>query len=1058
MATDARPQNFRPEPGNDPVNTVAPSTGRVSEPVSWCAPADTTARHLDLSGDDWQFRLFASARSAQAAAPLPFTDGHESSRKAPSWSQIRVPSHWALTGGPSWLRGRPAYTNVQFPFPTNPPFAPDENPTADYRRTFEVSGDKLRGSSRVLLRVAGIESIGIISLNSREVGVFRGSRLQQDFDVTELLRRGKNTLDIRVHQFSAMSYAEDQDQWWLPGIFREIELVFCPRGGIDDVRVTPSFNHLTGSGEALVEVCADASAFPLTVTLPELKLRKRIAGTDADGVGRAVLRADSVEPWSAEVPRLYEIKVSSKGETRRVRTGFRTVTITSSALGEPQLTVNGRKVVFLGVNKHETHPDLGRVFDEAQTKSDLQLMKQHNINAIRTSHYPPHPRLLEMCDELGFWVIDECDLETHGFELHDWRGNPSDDPTWRETLVDRAERMVRRDYNHPSIVMWSLGNESGTGANLAAMAQLIRRLDPERPIHYEGDYDGRYTDVYSRMYARLHEMESILSPEGPFTFAEPINRAHLRSKPFMQCEYLHTMGNGPGALREHVAQFFNHPRHHGGFLWEWRDHGIRSWTRDGREFFAYGGDFGEEVHDGNFVMDGLLLPDGTPSPAMAEVKQAYAPVKLTITQGEDGPLLHAVSRLHSRRSDFLNCSVSLVSDAPHGHGSTVAQPAIATEVRVPLDLAPGEETTVKLADLTDSPIGPDTIVTAVLTLAGDEPWAKAGSHVASAQYVPAPQRALWRDAAGVGGPQASRKPRTRRSRGRNQQALEFNAEGRLVKLFGQEVRDARATFWRAPTDNDEGAPRFGYRSVDPAENESGAMEESSAAFWRGMGLDRMHARIEELREERGSLYRRLRFAAADAERAITVSETWSWDEECADFRLEIQPDANWNGTWPRAGYLLALPADYRRAHWFGYGPDEAYPDSRDAAALGVWDAEEDELFFPYSRPQETGHRPGLRTLLVRGARVPGLRVDTFPDRSLDARFDYRPGFSLLPWSEHELTRAQHPYELPTPRSSYLVFDAAQHGLGSRSCGQDVLPQYALTPRALTVLLRLRRER
>ncbi len=350
---------------------------------------------------------------------------------------------------------------------------------------------------------------------------------------------------------------------------------------------------------------------PARVLVPEL-------GVDA-AAGETVA-AGPVEPWSAERPRLYDGELRAAGETVPLRIGFRTV-----AIEDGELRVNGRRVLLRGVNRHEWDPDRGRALTEEAMRRDVELMKRHNVNAVRTSHYPPHPRFLELCDELGLYVIDECDLETHGFEPLGWRGNPSDDPRWRAAYLDRIARTVERDKNHPSVIMWSLGNESGVGCNLAAMAAWVRGRDPSRPLHYEHDLTSsllRRPQPHVR-HARRGRRASGAGRSR--RWRTPELDARRRALPFLQCEYAHAMGNGPGGLAEYQALFERHPRCQGGFVWEWIDHGIRRPQRD----FAYGGDFGEPLHDGNFVADGLVLPDRTPSPGLLELKAVFAPLRIT---------------------------------------------------------------------------------------------------------------------------------------------------------------------------------------------------------------------------------------------------------------------------------------------------------------------------------------------------------------------------------------------------------------------------------------------
>ena len=459
------------------VSDTTPGRGALRPARSWLH-SDAPSRSLN---GPWRFRLSPTASVAEDFA----ADGFDDS----GWDSIPVPSHWVLQGDGAY--GRPIYTNVQFPFPIDPPHVPDENPTGDYRRHFDVPAD-WSDAERVVLRFDGVESLFKVWVNGDEIGSASGSRLAHEFDVTSSVRPGDNVVAVRVHQWSAASYVEDQDQWWLPGIFRDVTLIARPAGGIEDVWLRTGFDN--GRGRIETEITADATAFPVTLRLPELGI-EQVWATAADV---APLDVDGVEPWSAEQPRLYDVTVSTAAESIALRVGFRTVEIRGD-----QFLVNGRRVVFHGMNRHETHPERGRVFDEEHAREDLARMKRFNVNAIRTSHYPPHPRLLDLADELGFWVILECDLETHGFDKLDWVGNPSDDPAWREAYLDRIQRTVERDKNHPSIVIWSLGNEAGTGSNLAAMSAWVHARDTGRPVHYEGDHAGEYTDIYSRMYASV---------------------------------------------------------------------------------------------------------------------------------------------------------------------------------------------------------------------------------------------------------------------------------------------------------------------------------------------------------------------------------------------------------------------------------------------------------------------------------------------------------------------------------------------------------------------------
>ena len=380
---------------------------------------------LSLNGD-WKFRWSPGAAGLGDTAANPDFDDA-------AWDTIPVPSHWVLPGTSAKAAdgryGRPIYTNIRYPFPIDPPHVPDENPTGDHRRTFELPD---WSADRILLRFDGVESVYRVWLNGVEIGVGKGSRLVQEFDITGVARPGQNVILVRVHQWSSMSYLEDQDQWWLPGIVRDVTVLGRPLGALDDVWLRAQY-AADGTASIEPEIIASESAFPIVIRIPELGVEQRFAHPSEIGA----FSVGQVEPWSAEVPRLYETSVSSTDETVILRLGFRRVRIDGDVL-----SVNSRKVIFRGVNRHETHPVLGRMFDEQYARADLIMMKQAGINAIRTSHYPPHPRVLDLADELGFWVIDECDYETHGFEVCDWQGNPSDDPRWEQACLDRMERIL----------------------------------------------------------------------------------------------------------------------------------------------------------------------------------------------------------------------------------------------------------------------------------------------------------------------------------------------------------------------------------------------------------------------------------------------------------------------------------------------------------------------------------------------------------------------------------------------------------------------------------------
>ncbi|WP_026819100.1 glycoside hydrolase family 2 TIM barrel-domain containing protein [Arthrobacter castelli] len=1026
---------------------------------------DSDAPRLSLNGQ-WRFRLLDHApglsygtldRGGSGVAGDADTEGPDDVGAVAfddsGWEHIQVPGHWVLQGDGQW--GQPIYTNVRYPFPVDPPHVPDENPTGDYRRRFDVPGDWAT-AERVVLRFDGVESTYRVWLNGREVGVGKGSRLVQEFDVTDDVAPGENLIVVRVHQWSDASYLEDQDQWWLPGIFRDVTLEARPHGGLDDVWLSTGYRD--GQGLLSPEITAGEHAYPVTLRVPELGIEQtwqRPGDVEPVSIGH-------VEPWTADTPRLYEAEVASSAETVKLRVGFRTVEI----IGD-RFLVNGRRVVFHGVNRHEAHPDRGRVFDEQHARADLCRMKQFNVNAIRTSHYPPHPKLLDLADEIGFWVIDECDLETHGFEANGWIDNPSDDPAWREAYIDRIERTIERDKNHPSIIMWSLGNESGTGMNLAAASGWAHQRDPERPVHYEGDYTGAYTDVYSRMYSSVPETESIGRDDSSelLLACNAAESARQRSKPFILCEYAHAMGNGPGGLDQYEDLVHRYPRLHGGFVWEWRDHGIRTTTREGTEYFGYGGDFGEVLHDGNFVMDGLVLSDDTPSPGLHEFKAVVQPVRFEF--GDASVLI--TNEQHSADTSHLvfRWTLEYDGDAADGGELDVAsgKPAAGESSRVELPA-------FQPADNAES------WLTLTAELREDTAWAPKGHVVASAQrdvthpavrmrLVTPARPAVVEQTAGGRNPGVDRSAagamvpgpasgRLEPSNGTLQLGPATFDGGRLTELGGVPVKGPRLQLWRAPIDNDRRSAFGSYHRIDPrADLGHGHPEPSLEEQWRAAGLDRLEHRVDSVEASPTQLRTRIRSGAASEARAVWTQTTWTLvdspgsDEPELLLRIEMMPTTGWDILWPRLGVRFDLPSTISGADWFGTGPHESYPDSRNAAGTGRFQAGIEELTFGYARPQESGHRSDMRWLRLLDEGKP--RMDLIAQRDTSGRL---PGFTLARNTAEDMATAGHQHELPASAHTYLYLDAAQHGVGSRACGPDVWPDFALSPVARNLEFRV----
>jgi beta-galactosidase len=937
---------------------ASPGTGTLP-PRAWYATSD--AARLSLDGT-WRLRLAGRADAHDASFAAPGFD-------ASGWAEVAVPGHWVLQGDGAF--GAPAYTNTGYPFPMDPPRVPTENPTGDHLRTFELPADWPGGCT--VLRFDGVESCARVWLNGTELGEFKGSRLPHEFAVDGLLRPGRNVLAVRVHQWSSGSYLEDQDQWWLPGIFRDVTLLHRPDGAGADFFVHAGYDHAGGTGTLRV----DASV-PGRVTVPEL-------GIHAVATGEEV--TVPVAPWTAETPRLYDGELALPGERIPLRIGFRTV-----ALEDGLLKVNGRRILLRGVNRHEFHPETGRAVDAATMRRDLLLMKQHNVNAVRTSHYPPHPAFLALCDELGLWVIDECDLETHGFGSAKWHRNPVDDDAWTPALLDRAARMVERDKNHPSVVLWSLGNECGTGRGLTAMAQWIRERDPDRLLHYEGDGSCKDTDVYSRMYADHAEVESI------GMYEEKGRSDHRDRLPFILCEYAHAMGNGPGGLGAYQRLFETYPRCQGGFVWEWIDHGLAH-----PEYgYAYGGDFGEELHDGNFVCDGLVFPDRTPSPGLTEFKKVIEPVRI---EAGGAPGTVRIANGH----DFADLSHLAFTWSYERDGVSVAEGGLT----VP-PLAAGEDAEVTLPQApSEAAGGGERVWTVRARLAQDTAWAAAG-HVVAWGQVPVGERV--RVAPARGARPVPDGAVIRLGPG------EFDAvTGAPVRIAGVPVEGFRLDVWRAPTDNDDSV-------LGPPGLRLGPL-------WRGLGLHRMQHRIDAVTCEDDALVVRTRVAPAASRLALVTAYRWTADGDRLTVTVSVTPSpdaAEWTTPLPRLGVRFGVPAGLGHAEWFGGGPGEAYPDTCAASVLGRYSADVDALQTPYVRPQENGARADVRWAELTGPDG-GLHIDAEPACWFTARR----------WTSEQLDAARHLTDLVPGDAVWVNLDHGQQGIGSQSCGPGVLPPYVL---------------
>ncbi len=945
--------------------------GRLPMHVS--LPLSPDARKT-LDGN-WAFELFDTPEAVPEAAvtgPTP-TGGRT----------LAVPGNWTVQG----VDDLPHYTNVQMPFPGPPPALPSRNPTGVYRRSFTVG----RGwwSHRVVLHVGGAESVHAVYLNDRFVGYGTDSRLPSEYDVTDHLVAGKNHLAIVVVRYSAQSYVEDQDQWWMAGLHRNVWIEARTPTSIADVRCTADLRLADGTGLLTVatRVGFDAPAVPTagwtvrswlttltgkrvakpqTVAVPHaFEIPYLFTGHDAV----ATWELPGIEPWSAESPTLYRVEVELLDPSGAVvertsqRVGFRHVEVR-----DRQLLVNGQPVWIFGVNRHDHHPDRGKAVTPADMLQDLTVMRTHNITAIRTSHYPNDSAFYELCDELGFYVIDESNIESHAYNT-----SLCDDPRYQATWLARGSRMVERDRNHPSVILWSLGNESGYGTSHDALAGWIRREDPTRPLHYEGAvfHDGwvdgglAATDLVCPMYPPIERIREY-------------GESGHGTRPLIMCEYSHAMGNSNGSLADYWRVITTTPGLQGGFLWEWKDHGIRQKLPDGTVRLAYGGQFGDTPHDCNFVADGLVSAEVEPHPAMQEVAWCYRPV--TVEAGRRRGTLRITNRQSFSGLDGLVATWGLRVAGELVESGRLDLPAIAphTSVEVPLPC------TIPTAS---DPSRADEVHLSVRFALRRDAWFAPEGHLVAWDQIEL---------------RAARRP------GRLPKALPTpsTAPTPVERML---VSPVELCLFRAAVDND------GFKLM-PELSKRIRVGGQALNHWQDAGLDTRPA--DELVE-----HQHVRIVGDDGsvEHRHTVIVPESLDDLA------------------RVGVTFTLPKRFTRWRWCGRGPGECYPDRQSGSPLAVWEGEPDES--PYLVPQEFGLRTDCRWVeLVDPARGEGgqiVRVDVLQPLALHA--------SATHHTVADLFAARTSPELVRRRELIVHLDVAHRGVGTASCGPDVLPEYRLTP-------------
>ena len=926
-------------------------------------------------------------------------------------ADIKVPGNWQVQG-----YGKMHYSDLWYNFPINPPYVPTENPTGIYKRQFMI--DESFKDKKILLRFCGVDSAFHVWVNGEEVGYSKGARNEAEFDISKFVHEdAANDLTVRVYQWSDGTYLEDQDMWWLSGIFRDVELLGVPYAGINDFKVIADLDDKYEKGlldlsYTLREPKGQSVEVELIDSKGQQVLSQKITGD------KSSLHAEipNVAHWTAETPVLYQLLISVFEGDKLIEVIPQKVGFRSIRLAGEVFLVNGVAIKFKGVNRHDYNPRNGRVVSKEEIEKDILLMKRFNINAIRTSHYPASAYLYDLCDEYGMYVIDETDLECHGFELtgkYDWI---SDDPKWEMSYVSRMVRMIERDKNHPSIIFWSLGNESAFGTNFVKMTEVAKKMDPTRLVHYEGDFEVEAADIYSTMYSWL---------EHPTK--QPLMETIIKEskKPHILCEYGHAMGNGPGNLKEYQDLFYAHDKLQGGFIWEWFDHGIESYTEAGEKYYRYGGDFGDDPSNKDFCIDGMLMPDRTPSPSLYEYKKVIEPIQTTAIDLNRGEI-ELLSRFDFQNLQIFDLYYTILEDQTLIEDGTISLPSIPARKSLQLTLPYVLNFSVKP--------GASYFLNISYRLKATTNYAPKGYELASANFE-LPIKTEGLAIVSSGSLQAEQFETTLTITGANFVVVFDTVRGMLLKLIrdGQTIleRGPKFTLWRAPISND-------MEIIDEMKKR-----------------DFLHLEHEIVSS----------FDWKESEQAVqvtvkTINSTTNsaWHYKCTYsytiygsgdilFNLEGTPSGKIDSApamLPRLGISMHVNKDLNQVKYLGRGPRENYVDSKEAGYLGVYDSTVADMFTNYVVPQANGNRMDTRWVALTDDRDQGIFI------AEEEGFN----FSTSYYEEFDLDNAKHTCDLKERDYVVVNIDYKQNALGSYSCGQWQLEKYRTTFEKFNLSFRL----
>ena len=950
---------------------------------------------MQLLNGTWKFQYFNSIYDIQDSF-------FEKNYDTENFDEIQVPSVWQMAGYDTHQ-----YTNIRYPFPFDPPYVPQDIPCGAYVHTFEYSRDEKAPKS--FLNFEGVDSCFYVWINGSYIGYSQVSHMTSEFDVTDVLQDGTNTVAVLVMKWCDGSYLEDQDKFRMSGIFRDVYILKRPKQAISDYHIKTRIEDMLAKVEIEMKFYS-----PLNV---KISIEDRNGAVVALGSiaeeGTAVLEIASPELWNTENPYLYKLILETENEVIVDHIALRKIEIKDQVI-----YLNGQKIKFRGVNRHDSDPVTGFTISLEQLTTDLTLMKQHNFNAIRSSHYPNAPFFYEMCDKYGFMVIDEADIEAHGpfmiYRKEDtdynrfkrWNEKIADDPVWEEAIVDRVKLMVERDKNRFCIVMWSMGNESAYGCNFEKALEWTKNFDPDRITQYESaryrNYDETYDysnlDVYSRMYPALSEIQEYLDKDG--------------SKPFLLVEYCHSMGNGPGDFEDYFQMIQDNDKMCGGFVWEWCDHAIAHGTAEnGKTIYAYGGDHGEEIHDGNFCMDGLVYPDRTVHTGLLEYKNVYRPARVISYDKESGELVLHNYMDFDNLKDYVKISYELTQDGlligkgklaevsvvPHSEGKTNLQVNVPENGKCYLKLTYHLKKEMPLLE-EDYILGFDEIEVsqkdAKCQLA--EKWVE--KTVTDSEL------------------QVSEDDTQIHIKGRE---FAYTIDRRTalfteMKFAGREYLNhpMELNIWRAPTDNDM------YIKSE----------------WKKAHYDKAYTRAYTTEVVQGKhgvkITSHASVVAETVQKILDVTITWKIeaagkiDADIAVTKDDEFPDL------PRFGVRMFLDKKLSAARYFGMGPQESYCDKHQAASHGLYQANVDDLHEDYIRPQENGSHYDCEYVELNNSRY-GIVV------SAENAFSFNASY----YTQEELEKKTHNYELTESDSVVFCVDYALNGIGSNSCGPVVLDQY-----------------